>query len=103
MQQLLIFIGSVVVVLGLILYSAFSWGFVATIISEWYIIPLFPWFPVLTWKQYAGIMLFINCFFHKYNGENIKDEFKKDRAGIGYLVNPWGVLLVSYILKFFIL
>jgi hypothetical protein len=86
----------------IILYNCFSWGFVASKIASWYIIPLFPEFPVLTWVEYAGIMFFVSCFINT-NKTSIKDEFRDDIAALaGNLINPWLTLLSAWFILLFV-
>jgi len=84
-----------------VLYSSFSWGYVATIISAWFIIPLFPQMPIFTCIQFAGIMFFANCFIRS-TSSNIKKEYK-DSSGdyITTFLSPWLILLEAWILHLF--
>lgn len=101
MEIIITLIGIIFFIPLLVLYSSFSWGYVATIISAWFIIPLFPQMPVLTWLQFAGIGFFINCFVHK-SSTSIKKEYK-DSSGdyITTFLSPWLTLLGAWILHLF--
>lgn len=82
----------------LVFYTSFSWGYVATVIANWFIIPLFPEFPQFTWLQYAGIMFFISCFVHGSLKE-IKKEYKDENmTWINIISAPWLTLLGAWIL-----
>ncbi len=101
MEFLLIFLGFIFFVPSVVLYGSFSWGYVATIISTWFIIPLYPQFPQFTWLQYAGIMFFINCFV-RFSPERIKKEYKDELNGwVTLILGPWLTLLGAWILHLF--
>lgn len=91
----------ILIVSGLLIvftfYNSISWGIVAKIIVSWYIIPLFPQFPVLSVLQYAGIMFFINCFIH-IPAIEIKDEYKENNQSVYILLKPWLLLFCAWIL-----
>lgn len=103
MEILLVLVGIIALIPLLVLYSSFSWGFVATIIYKWFVLPLFPQFPVLTWIQFAGIMFFINCFVHGFSQvSNIKKEYRDELNGfITLILAPWLTLFGAYILHLF--
>ena len=103
MEAILILLGTLVLIPFFILYSSFSWGYVATIISSWFILPIFPQVSELTWIQYAGIMFFINCFVHgSSTANNIKKEYQDEKNSlIIQLIAPWLTLLGAWILHLF--
>lgn len=87
----------------MVIYSAFSWGYVASIIYTWFILPTFPDAPTLLWWELAGIMFFINCFVHESAKDTIKKEYKEEYSGlIGVIIHPWLVLLGAWIFKILI-
>ena len=86
----------------LILYSSFSWGYVAVIFWGWFIIPLFPEAPLFTWTQFAGFMFMLNCFVHQSN-KHVKKEYKDEvTEWSGLILNPWLTLLGGWIFHKFI-
>ncbi len=98
MEILLQFLGVLFLIPFLVLYSSFSWGYVATIFYSWFIIPLFPQLPIFTWLQFAGMMFMINCFVH-ISKSNIKEEYTNKTEGIILIfINPWLTLLGGWIL-----
>lgn len=87
----------------LVIYGAFSWGYVASIIYAWFIIPTFPNAPELMWWQLAGIMFFVNCFVHNSSVHYMKDEYKDETNGfIVFFIGPWLTLLGAWIFKIII-
>jgi hypothetical protein len=102
MKEFFTLLGVILFIPLLVIYNSFAWGYVATVISYWYVIPLFPSFPILSWLQYAGIMFFVNCFVHTGDNSDIKDEYKNNSFNlIKILFNPWLLLLGAWILKLF--
>lgn len=101
MEIIIILVGIIFLVPIMVLYSSFAWGYVATVIYSWFILPLFPNLPLFTWLQFAGIMIFVNCFV-KPSINNIKKEYKDEQANwTSILLNPWLALLAAWILHLF--
>jgi len=101
METLLLFLGVLVLVPIIVLYSSFSWGYVATIFWGWFIIPLFPDLHSFTWIQFAGIMFLVNCFT-SYSKIQIKDEYKDNVVSWTQIIlAPWLTLLGGWILHLF--
>ena len=96
-EKLLVLLGTILILPFLVLYSAFSWGFVATVLSGWFVIPLFPEFPQLSWIEFAGISLFISCFVIEPVNQ-IKDDCRVERPAIliEMYLRPWLLLLISW-------
>jgi hypothetical protein len=102
MEILLSVLGIMLLIPLLVLYSTFSWGYVASIIYMWFVIPVFPEVPVLLWYQFAGFMLLFNCFNHK-SSTTIKKEFKEKNIDIVMMfLSPWLTLLGAWIFKIII-
>jgi|LakMenE01Jun11ns_1017448.scaffolds.fasta_scaffold9945074_9 hypothetical protein len=100
MKDLLKFIAAAFIVFVFVIYGAFSWGYVTTIIADWYILPIFPDFPKLTWYQYTGIAFFVHCFVHSYITD-IKDEYRnKYEKSIITILSPWLLLLGAWMFLF---
>lgn len=82
----------------LLFYSSFSWGYVATIIANWFIISLSLEFPQFTWLQYVGVVFFVGCFVCGGLKE-IKKEYKDENmTWINIILAPWLTLLGAWIL-----
>jgi hypothetical protein len=104
MEQILKVFSSLLILIFTILYESFCFGYVATKLSEWFIIPIFNDFPVLTWVQYAGIMFFVSCFNHSLGTYVISGEYKISQSEIvfGNLIHPWLLLFYAWIFLQFI-
>lgn len=99
---MIILIGLFVVIL-FVFYQTFAWGYVASIIYAWFVIPTFPHAPVLTWTQLAGVMFLVNCFVHSDTSLSyLKSEYKDNTNGfITSILSPWLTLFSAWIFKSF--
>jgi hypothetical protein len=81
-----------------IIYSALSYGYVATVFSKWFIKPIFSSIPDISILQYAGIMYFIHLFNNHDTTvyEDHKTDFNETFAKI--LIRPWVILLSGWII-----
>lgn len=84
---------------GVVLYTAFSWGYVAHTIYGWFILPKFPTFPHFTVVEFIGLKLFTNCFIPT-NNINVKSELL-DNAGTArsMFLGPWILLIIALLIK----
>lgn len=98
-MEILALIGILVIIPILVIYGAFAWGYVASVIYGWFILTTFPQAPVLTWVQLAGIMFLVNCFVHNTTTNYIKKEYKDET--VASLIAPWLTLLGAWIFKIF--
>lgn len=99
MEILLLAFAIITLIVLLILYSSFSWGFALYKFWYWFILPVFPMLPEITFWHAVGLFLFIG-FFHIGDGQVIKDEYKEKTTGtIMSIILPWVTLLMGYILK----
>ena len=64
MEAILLLLGGIIAIPLLLIYNIFSWGYVATVIYQWFIVPIYPEAPPLTWMEFGGIMIFLDCFIH---------------------------------------
>jgi hypothetical protein len=100
MKDALKFLFTFIIVFLFVLYSCFSWGYVTTVIADWYIYPIFDSFPKLKWYEYAGISFFIHCFIHQYQSD-VKSEYRnKYEKSILLLISPWMLLLGAWMFLF---
>lgn len=103
MELLLLLLGVILLVPILVLYTSFAWGYVASILYIWFILPIFPNAPELTWIQLASIMIFLNCFI-KVSKTHIKEEYEDNSAQwTNMILNPWLTLLGAWIFKIILL
>ena len=91
----------IVIYIPFLLYNTFAWGYVASIIYGWYVLPLSGLFPEMEWYQFAGIMFFVNCFVHTSNYQFKEDIVDTNKTISSYLLAPWLVLLGAYVFKLF--
>jgi hypothetical protein len=104
MEIILSLLGALVLIPLLIIYSSFSWGYVASIIYSWFILPIFTNAPILTWVQLAGIMFLVNCFVHSDSSIHyMKKEVKNEYTGLTTsILSPWLTLFGAWIFKILI-
>lgn len=82
-----------------IIYSSFSWGYVAQIFEGWFVIPVFPSFKPITWVQYAGLMCFASTIVRP-SVTFMKEEFEEKTNKYAYVIlGPWMALLGGWIFK----
>lgn len=87
------------VVIGMLLYNVFSWGYVCSVFYKWFILTSFPNLPQFDYVQFIGFMLFIGVLTHK-DSVNIKNEYKDEGVGhVQILLGPWLVLLMGWLVK----
>lgn len=97
-----IFIAGIFIVVlfaAALLYSAFSWGFVTFKFWYWFILPIFPALPHVTFYQSVGLFLFINLFqvsTKKATKEPEKTDNENRGELIGTMLAPWLTLLIGY-------
>lgn len=98
MEILLAIIGIVGIVLLAVLYSAFSYGVLTYQFYAWFILPVFPGLPHISFLQAIGIAFFIGLFKgHTVSEYNNNGVTYKAKFGWGDFLSPWIVLLVGYI------
>jgi hypothetical protein len=99
MEILLTLIGAVGMVAILVLYGAFSWGFVTYTFYNWFVLTSFPDLPHFNIIQFIGFSLFLNTII-RHSGVYIKDEYKDKKLEYTSLfLNPWLVLVFGWLLK----
>ncbi len=97
MEAILTLVGLICIIPLLIIYSSFSWGYVATVFWTWFILPIFPQSPIFTWAQLAGIMFVVNCFVHS-SKTAVKEEYKDSSSEILLgILGPWLALFGGWI------
>lgn len=84
----------------LVIYGAFSWGYVGHTMYLWFILPHFPNLPTFSVTQFIGFMLFATVMFNRGNGVHIKDELQdKTTMYTNAILAPWISLFVAWLLK----
>ena len=102
MEILFVVIAFILIIGVITLYNAFVWGFIASIMYQWFILPYFE-LPELHWWHFTGFMFMLNCFIHS-DTHQFKDEVKDTKQGlIGMFINPWILLALAWLFKTIIL
>ena len=97
-------LGMVLAFMGLLLYGAFSWGFVFYKYWNWFVLPVFDNLPVIAFKEAVGLMLVVGLFKNHISKQfTYKDDvIKQDIDYVGAFVAPWVVIMLSWIVKLFL-
>ena len=95
------FLIGLAILAGIILYNAFSWGYVASVFYGWFILPFFPSLPHFSVSQFIGFIVFIAVMTHKGH-TSVKDEYKDSSESMVQLfLGPWISLLVGALIHQF--
>jgi len=85
------------------LYTSISWGFVAYKTYYWFILPLSTVLPQLTLFQMVGIVIFVSILTNKKSTTKYKNlEEEKTEKFLNFILAPWLVLLMSYVVYLYI-
>lgn len=90
-------------ILVLIFYTEVSWSFVALKFYGWFILPIFPSLPTLTWYEMVGVVTFIGLI--KYRSTNNKQKFDKESILeniYSIIFTPWLYLLYGYVVYYIV-
>ena len=95
---------SIAVILGiglvalLVLYNAFSWGYVTFMLYNWFILPSFPTSPHFGVLAFVGFNIFLNAIIRS-SPSHIKSEYQNQTSmWVTTLLAPWLTLFVSWCL-----
>lgn len=103
MEILLVVLGLLALIAGVILYSTFIWGYVASKFYYWFVLPIFPSLPHLSLMQIIGITFFVYVIMPKAAPSDVKDEYRdKSSQLVTFFIMPWVTLCIGYILSLFI-
>jgi hypothetical protein len=92
----IVFLFVTVVALAL-LYGAVSWGLVMYKFWYWFLLPVFPSLPQITFLHAVGLMFFIGLF-KGVETQVLKKEYKDETsATLAALLAPWLTLIVGWI------
>lgn len=89
-----------IIIIGILfVYDTFLWGVILYKFWNWFVLPVFTTLPVLTLVQAIGLMFVINLFKSHFMGENIRDEFKKNKweSPVAILILPWITLIFGWL------
>jgi len=102
MEIILIVIVFIVLFALALAYGALSWGFVMYKFWYWFLLPVFPTLPEITFAHAIGLAVFIGLF-HTVPSQILKKEYKDEVQGaILPLVAPWVTFLVGALIYHFI-
>lgn len=80
-----------------IAYGTLSWGLVMYKFWYWFLLPVFPALPQITYVHAIGLIMFIQLF-HTVQTQVIKKEYKEETTGsILAVIAPWVTLLLGWI------
>lgn len=82
-----------------IIYSSWSWGFVAHKFYGWFVLTAIPSLPHFSTTEFIGFCLFISCITNK-SQSSIKEEYEDKTKVWSYIIlSPWVVLLCGWIVN----
>jgi len=99
MEVLFTLIGVIGFIALIVLYGAFSWGYVSYTFYNWFVLPTFTDLPHFTIIQFVGFSLFLNTLI-RHSSTHIKDEYKdKTTEHVSAFLMPWLVLFFGWFIK----
>ena len=99
MEILIAVLGIAFLVIGILIYSSLSWGYVLLQFYTWFVLPVFTTLPTINYWQAVGLMFFVGLFC-RYSGEGVKREYKDELNNvINMIILPWITLLFGYIIN----
>ena len=85
-----------------ILYGALSWGLIMYRFWSWFLLPVFPTLPNITFNQAVGLAIFV-VLFHNVQAQVIKKEYiDETQAVLTHIIAPWITLLFGWLIHLFI-
>jgi len=93
MEALLFLLGGIVLLALAFVWSVFSWGYVCWKFWYWFVLPVFPALPHITWLQAAGLIFFISLF--KVSPSQLMKEDYVVKNGAGWM--NAGLPIVTFI------
>lgn len=102
METLLTVIFAAILIGGLLLYSSFVWGLVCYKFWYWFLIPVFPDLPLLTYWKAVGLLFFISLFKNTITSDKKRTTNEEAIAYIAELaktvfLTPWVTLGMGYL------
>jgi len=99
MIEILVTIILIVVLLGIgVLYGAASWGLVMYKFWYWFLLPVFPSLPHVTFAHAVGLAVFVGLF-HTVQSQVIKKEYKDETQGMVLaIIAPWVTLVFGWLI-----
>lgn len=79
------------------IYSTLTWGLVCLKFWSWFILPIFPELPVITYAMAVGLIMFIGLF-RGHSVTMIKEHYRDmDLEFILLVIAPWLTLIIGWI------
>lgn len=104
MKSFATLLGALLLLVVVMFYSSFSWGYVLFLYRDWFIAPAFPTFPILSYTQCVGLMfvlaLFRNHALNKYLYKDV--EVKAEPNLWMFFLGPWVTLALANIIHVFV-
>jgi len=95
MEILITLLAIAIVAILVFIYSSFSWGFVVYKFWGWFLLPVFPQLPHITFWQAVGLSFVISLF--KGTQTSIKSEYKEANSDLcKTIITPWVTLIIAY-------
>lgn len=93
----------IAIILGIaILYGSVSWGLVMYKFWSWFLLPVFPTLPNITFNQAIGLAIFVGLF-HNVQSLTIKKEYKDEtHERLVIIIAPWITLAFGWVIHLFI-
>ena len=89
-------LGYICLLVFIVFYGSFAWGFVTYKFWHWFILPVFPNMPLVTLLQAIGLSTFIGLF--KGTKESVKKEYREDSSTIIPWIAPLVVFGIGWII-----
>ena len=88
-------IGLILIVLGAFLYDTLCWGLVMYKFWDWFLLPVFPELPALSFVYAIGLM-FVVGLFKNQTTQIIKPEYTVSNFGQFFWM-PWATLFFGWL------
>jgi len=96
-MEFLAIIFAILIIAGALIYTTLSWGLVVFKFWGWFLLPVFPAAPEITFIQAVGLMFLIGLT-HQMDTQVVKKEYKDEfTAGVGAIIAPWLTLVIGWI------
>jgi hypothetical protein len=89
--------------IGTLAYGAMCWGFVLTLFWKWFLLPVIPTLPQITFGQAIGLMMIVSLFDKNVPQVISVELTDNDKKNIFDLISPWLTLIVGWIVWFFVM
>jgi hypothetical protein len=85
----------ILIVFAAFLYDTLCWGLVMYKFWDWFLLPVFPELPALSFVQALGLMFVVGLFKNQYI-QNIKSEYTNSNYGQFFWM-PWATLFFGWL------